>query len=76
MNDVLAASNASDTPKADTSKSTDNTENPTAAVKGADANDTNETEAFKKPSGNLTAVISENKSFKNPLQHGNLNDKD
>ena len=58
------------------SEANDNSEFHTAAVNAADATDVNEAEAFKKPSGNLTAERSENKSLKKPLQDGRLTDKE
>ena len=54
-----AAANAADAPEAD----------------AADATDVHEAEAFKKPSGDIDADSSENKSLKKPLQHGRLTEK-
>ena len=50
-----AAANAADGPETDASEATDNTEIHTAAVNAANAIDVNEDEAFKKPSGDMTA---------------------
>ena len=44
-------------------------------MNAADATEVNETEAFKKPSCNLADFNYKNKSFKNPIQHGRLTDK-
>ena len=48
----------------------------TAAANASNATDVNEAEAFKKPSGNLTADSSENKSLRRPLQDSRLTDKE